>query len=32
MNETDIASDQDMSNIVRVSLDAFAKAITVSLK
>jgi NAD(P)H-dependent FMN reductase len=32
MNETDIVSDQEMSNIIRVSLDAFAKAITVSLR
>jgi chromate reductase len=29
LNETDIVSDRDMSNIVRVSLEAFAKAIEV---
>lgn len=29
LNETDIVSDQDMSNIVRLSLEAFAKAIEV---
>jgi NAD(P)H-dependent FMN reductase len=30
LNETDIVSDQDMSNLVRMSLEAFAKAIEVA--
>ena len=30
LNETDIVSDQDMSNLVRMSLAAFAKAIEVA--
>ena len=31
-NEADNVSDQDLSNMIGVSLDAFAKAITVSLR